>query len=365
MSRDKDLTLLLSLWGRVPYTLRWLAYADSVRFPFKMLLADGSNDADAKTVENAVKAKGSFPHLDIDYVRYPEDKRPPDYFNKLEDAFSHIKPPFSCVGDNDDFPVPFGLAQCLDFMKKNEGYAACGGRYSGIYIDSGGVYGAPRFERRNPCWDIPAPSAGERMRAHFSRYQLTWYDVHPSALHRSLYRRLKEAAPKDLFLMELLTSFLAAAEGRVKKLPILTLIRQHGTPNTSSAQARERGDALGRMLQENWSVDFAGFVDSVSRVIAQKDGISPGQASSLVREGYRRYSGKVLAKTLAASSGPKKTTALKGLLESALGPERFERWRAKYNQSRIPLWADPQDRSALTAVRDFLAAPESARAQKA
>lgn len=361
MNHDKDLTLLLTLWGRPAYTRRWLRYAEKIRFPFKILLADGSPEADARLIAADVQESGHFPHLDIKYVRYPEDKDLPDYFNKLDDSFSRITTPFSSLGDNDDFPVVAGLRQCLDFMRANADYASCGGGYGGIYIASGGLYGEPRFEKYNPPFSLEASRAGDRTLAHFSRYQLTWYDVYPAALHLSLYRRLKEAAPRDLFLMELLISFLAAAEGKVKKLPALTLVRQHGAPQTSSGSARQKGDALGRMLLETWSDDISRVIAAVSQIISEKDGISLERAQSLTRDGYRQYAAGPVAKAL---NGVKNTAALdriKDIIRLGLGSERFELWRGKLNSARIPLWADAQDREGLYAIRDFLAQAPAAK----
>ena len=47
MTADNELTILLTLKDRAPFTFRWMSYANSIRFPFKVLIADGGADETA------------------------------------------------------------------------------------------------------------------------------------------------------------------------------------------------------------------------------------------------------------------------------------------------------------------------------
>ena len=44
MDIDKSLTIILVIKDRASYTLRWMAYADRISFPYKVLIADGGKD---------------------------------------------------------------------------------------------------------------------------------------------------------------------------------------------------------------------------------------------------------------------------------------------------------------------------------
>ena len=70
MSDSPHLTILLTLKDRAPFTERWLRYAASVRLPFRILVADGSQGNEAEPLVAAARAAG----LDIEYVRHPVDR---------------------------------------------------------------------------------------------------------------------------------------------------------------------------------------------------------------------------------------------------------------------------------------------------
>ena len=91
MAHDSGLTILLTLKDRTAYTFRWLAYLDSVKFPFTVLIADGGSDED---VPRALSATSSFPNLNYEYIRYPPDRTYADYYAKIENASARIQTPF-------------------------------------------------------------------------------------------------------------------------------------------------------------------------------------------------------------------------------------------------------------------------------
>ncbi|MGA9951110.1 MAG: hypothetical protein WBQ24_22905, partial [Xanthobacteraceae bacterium] len=85
------LTIVLPLRGRHLFTLRFLWYADKLRLPYRILIADGQvNETVARHIENS---RTFFPNLDIDYVRYPDDAGYPQYFAKMADAMRRVRTP--------------------------------------------------------------------------------------------------------------------------------------------------------------------------------------------------------------------------------------------------------------------------------
>lgn len=114
MSDNKELTVLLTLWDRVPCTFRWMAYASKVNLPFRVLIADGGSD---QSVAEVLANRTNFPNVDYEYIRYPYDATPTHYYAKVLDALNRVETPFVVLADNDDFFVVDALLRSLEFLK--------------------------------------------------------------------------------------------------------------------------------------------------------------------------------------------------------------------------------------------------------
>src|SRR2546430_1287449 len=135
---DRDLTVLLPLKGRPEFTLRWMKYADSVRFPFRVLIADGSED---ETGPKILSNKANFPNVNYEYMRYPYDQTYAEYYSKVVDALSHVKTPFAVMADNDDFFIVEGLRNAVAFLRAHPDYSACSGHIGVFWVMPSEEYG--------------------------------------------------------------------------------------------------------------------------------------------------------------------------------------------------------------------------------
>lgn len=301
MAADARLTLVLTLRGRPLFTRRWLDYAQAMALPFKIYLADGSDDKDAAFVDDLLRDTARFSKLDLEHARYPFDAAYSDYYAKVADALSRTKTPFAALTDNDDFPVARGFERLTAFLEAHPDYSACGGRMAEANVESADrLYGRVALSPGFPQRDLGEGSARERVGSLFARYQTSFYDVHRTSFLKDCFASLAKASPADVFLAELWTAFLVAGAGRVKKLPDVFLVRQRDTPDTQAATEAKKGDCLDRMLVPTWSKDFNGFADAIARAIVALDGGSFEEARAAVVSGYRTYASPSWAAALAA-----------------------------------------------------------------
>jgi glycosyltransferase domain-containing protein len=112
MPIDNNLTVLLIIKDRQPFTFRWMKYANDTSFPFKVLIADGGKDPAAT---KKLSGYGNFPNVDYQYIRYPYDQTYQEYFTKIKNAISEVKTPYVALAD-DDFFLPNGLRSCVRFV---------------------------------------------------------------------------------------------------------------------------------------------------------------------------------------------------------------------------------------------------------
>jgi len=315
MAADARLTIVLALRGRPLFTQRWLDYAQAVSLPFKVFLADGSDDKDASFVRDLLQEKARFLNLDVEYARYPFDAAYSDYYAKMADALKQTRTPFTALVDNDDFPVARGLERMTTFLESHPDHSACGGRMAEVNVESPDRLSGGRvvLSPGHPQRDLDEPSARARVESLFARYQTSYYDVHRTAFMKDCFASLNKAAPADVFLAELWTALLAAAAGPVKKLPDVFLVRQRNTPGTTADGEAKKGDCLDRMLLPTWSKDFSAFTDTIARAIVARDGGSVEESRSAVTRGYRTYASPSWAAALTAKSPARNGTAYAAL----------------------------------------------------
>lgn len=291
MAHSAPLTILLPLKDRVPFTQRWLAYADA-NLPFRILVADGGADESVAALVAERKAAG----LDVEYIRYPYDFSYGDYFSKIADALARVTTPLVVMADNDDFFIPQGLARAVEFMLAHPEYVACGGQSALFWVGdaSQSSHTDARYSDRVE-WKCSSQfasdvsdSAEQRLRERCRGANDVFYAVHRTDLLRSHFAAVRDCNFHDLFLMEELVMFLTAISGKTGQLDTLYIARQQDSPGSSAGAHEARfGDWYDRMLQPTWSADFALFADRTSAALARADGLPLEDARRAVTESYK------------------------------------------------------------------------------
>jgi glycosyltransferase domain-containing protein len=291
MNHANDLTILLAVKDRVPFTQRWLAYAASVQLPYKIMIADGGSDAATEQVASGGRALG----LDVEYVRYPFDATYADYYAKLADALSRVPTPFAVMADNDDMFIPEGLARAVRFLTANPSYVACGGQCAVFWVSSGDggvgdtVYGdSLEWKCTSHLHSDVAETARQRLIDHALNSSDAFYSVHRTAVLRRAFEVVRECNPRDLFLMEQTVAFHTAIAGKCRQLDHLYIARQQDSPGSSGGTHQERfGGWFERMLQPTWSDDITRVVDAASQALACADASPIDTARRVILDAYK------------------------------------------------------------------------------
>ena len=291
MTGPADLTIVLTLKDRAAFTLRWMHYANHVRFPFKVLIADGGADA---SVPRLLSDASRFPHVAYEYVRYPFDATYSHYYAKALDALERVRTPYVALADNDDLFVVDGLKKAVEFLAANPDYVACGGQCIPFWISGAQdaqvpVYGKNiEWKYSNNATTEISPSARERVRNQSLGVNDLFYDVFRADELRRQFAILKAFDPKDLFLVEELVAYLSAIAGKIRQLDCLYVARQQNAPGSSGgAHQQAHGGWWGRMLLPTWSADFTKFVEIAATHLAAADGIPLAEARDWIVKCYR------------------------------------------------------------------------------
>lgn len=297
------LTIVLPLRGRHFFTLRFLWHANEARLPYRILIADGQvNEALARHIENH---RDAFPHLDIEYVRYPDDTGYSRYFTKMADALGRVRTPYAMLADNDDFLGPHGIEQALDFLDANPDHVAALGQpvgfaaYSGLNARDGGVYGRLNRLRTYPSRASAASSTIERLR-QAGLSLLIYYSVYRTEALATLWREDREIDFTDLMLHETYHAMRTLTLGKVRaNAATITYYSQIGT-STSSDPMR---NWVGHLLRSRFTVDTA---EMVKRIAGAEAGANTDAAAEEAHSNIESYFRDFLWSNYGAVAGMKR-----------------------------------------------------------
>ena len=278
------LTIVLPLKGRHLFTLRFLWHANRARLPYRFLIADGEvHPALAEVLENSGE---HFPNLDLQYIRYPDDRDFSCFFAKMADALGRVTTPYAMLADNDDFLAYGGLERALDFLQSHADYVCSGGRvagfsvYSGLNNPSHGLRGKlNRLYAYYHSEDVSSPVVAERLRQGGLKLWIYYAVVRTEAL-AAICREVAELDFSDLQVHEAFHVMRALTFGKAHSDDAtVSYFRQYGTSLYSSFKK----DWVHHLVRSRFTSDVHALVERISAVPAAADGADPAAVAEDVR----------------------------------------------------------------------------------
>jgi glycosyltransferase domain-containing protein len=293
---DPRLTVVLPLKGRHLFTLRFLWHANRARLPYRFLIADGEvHSALAVLLEDS---RRTFPALDIEYIRYPDDIDFQHYYAKMADALSRVRTPYVKIADNDDFLACLGLECCVDFLDSHPDYICCSGGIGGFSVHARSRDALERvvgpFNKLAYCYaprdrsiDLNSPSTIERVLAG-ARNTWNFFAVFRTPALALMWHELCELAPTSFVLKERFLAMRTLTMGKGRSIPgIFSYWRQYWTSlqlHWASSDSATRKDFVYYLLRSRFTGDFANVLDRVARLIAEYDGGDPAAIAERLRQ---------------------------------------------------------------------------------
>lgn len=355
---SQRLTVVLPLRGRPLFTLRFLWHANAARLPYKFIIADGEvTPALARLLEGSPTI---FPHLDIDYIRYPDDTDFGRFFAKLTDALQRATTPYAMVADNDDFLMFSGIEKSLDFLDSNRDYVCCGGGIGGFAVYSrkypllGGLRGplnrlAYRYMPYDRSFDFGSTSVAERLLLGL-RNSWSYYAAFRTPALTTVWREAAEMNLSDLQLHEKFSAMRTLTLGKARSDPAtIAYLRQYWTTLGFAL----RKDWVHHLVRNRFSTDFAEIIARISGHAAAADGTDPDVTAENLRNNVAEWLGYFLRRNYGPSA------ALRGYLRSTV-PNLLE-WVKTRRRYAVPF----DRRSVLGKLRSNGAAEDDVTAFRA
>jgi glycosyltransferase domain-containing protein len=309
------LTIVLPLKGRHLFTLRFLWHANKARLPYRFLIADGEVHPElAKLLEDSRK---TFPDLDIEYIRYPDDVDFKRYYAKMADVFQRMRTPYAKIADNDDFLSPAGLECCMDFLDAHSDYVCCSGGIGGFSLraspcDSRELVIGPfnklayRCGPHDQAIDLNSPSATERVVAGL-RNTWNFYAVFRTPALALMWKEAQEIDLTNTQLHERFMTMRTLTLGKARcDSSFFSYWRQYWTSlqlHWTSSRSAVRRDFVYYLLRSRFTEDVANVLDRTSHRLAELDGGSPDEIAERLRISLENWVGDLISLDFGVTAG--------------------------------------------------------------
>ena len=288
------LTIVLPLKGRPLFTLRFLWHANRARMPFRFLIADG--EVRPPLPEMLENSRELFPHLDIEYVRYPDDSDWIRYFAKMYDALQRVRTPYVMLADNDDLLAPAGIERCMEFLDTRPDYVCCAGGIAGfsIYAPRSAlpdkVLGslnkltysyAPDSSPEEVCSDDVHARVGSGFHCYWF-----FYSVYRPRVLELVWKEIVEMDFSNIHALELYSTLRTLTLGKAYQDQTVTSYFKSDAGaggHWATSEAAPSASFIYHLLRSRFCADLSAMIERISLAVSEADGSDAEESAEQLR----------------------------------------------------------------------------------
>jgi len=261
------LSITIPTKNRPAYLHRQVQYYFDVGFKGNLYIGDSSHAEIAESTEFFIeKFRG---RMNIIYRKFPELGEA-ETTQKLLDI---VSTPYAVWSGDDDFLVPKGLDECIEFLESNPEYHAAHGVAIAVnHTNNNEVTGSWKYY--GPV--VEGDTASKRLLQYLDNGSDVHYSVHRIESRRRMYKYSPLLKSHILAAAEM-PCLMSVILGSIKQLDCLTLVR--GIHNTRHKEP----DVYERILNPEWCNSLHILHESLSDELAQTDNITVEQAKEIVK----------------------------------------------------------------------------------
>lgn len=218
----KLITLMIPTYNRPEFLKRILQYYNQYKVNFNIIVADSSKPYNKKLNRKIVQL---FPNLNILYIDKFSSKLISHH--KFAKMVEFVKTKYCVFCADDDFIVPNGINEAVDFLEKNADYSTAHGSYISFYAFNNPL-GPKKFWWNfiYPYRSITYQKAEDRLAAHPDDCQQVLYAVRRTEIVKTCYSELLKSQVNPLLFGERLPDVLTIILGKMKRLNNFYAARQ-------------------------------------------------------------------------------------------------------------------------------------------
>jgi glycosyltransferase domain-containing protein len=274
--------------------------------PFRFLIADGEvRPPLAEMLENSREA---FPHLDIEYIRYPDDDNWRRYFAKMHDALRRVRTPYVMLADNDDFLAPAGIERCMEFLDSRPDYVCCTGGIAGFSLyaprsaPQGKLLGSVNrltssYTPDSSPEEVRSDDVRARMQSGFHCYWFFYSVYRPRALEL-IWKEIVEIDFSNFHALELYSTLRTLTLGKALQDQTVTSYFKQSDAGAgwhwATSEAAPSASFVYHLLRSRFSTDFSAMIERVSRAVAEADGSDAGEIAEQIRLSAEQFVDRII-----------------------------------------------------------------------
>lgn len=302
---NKDLTLILTIFGREEFTQRWLAFQNFHKCDYPILILDSKGDP-------YFKDKGclerDYPNLDCSYYLLENHgiENIEFYFKfVLPKAVSLIDTEYFILDDNDNFIVSRNLEKCISFLDDNKDYSSARGNgyrfwfHAKYNIDPLYKLFSRRFITIKPDHlSLEDEDPFKRITWMLNHTDsdnnplLNWYSVFRTSDGRKVLSAIANAEGFDPYFAELFILIGYLNLGKSIVLDHTHWIQQHGSSESLAQLLAEYSVPIDRIFMENNLNYLESFLDSFDQSDENKKSLKITIYNRLLNQHVRRLEKK-------------------------------------------------------------------------
>jgi len=258
------ISLLIPTINRSDFIIKYLNYLKENVFQGQVLIGDSSGQEHFCATKNFVK---DF-NCKFEIKQYSHPSMYP--YQCINHMLKDINCPYSMFIPDDDILIPSTLEKCVSFLEENPDYSGVGGMSVLCEIFSGDYNKIMSIGRYN-VRELDGERATDRVYDFTSNYSVIAYTL---ARTEQFKKRFPEHVEKfDVAIgNELLPSVVLAAQGKVKMLDELFVVRQIHQRRILFPTVFDT------ILQPHWASSTTNFIEYLARIVAEEDSISYEEA---------------------------------------------------------------------------------------
>lgn len=214
--------LFIPTYNRPEFLRRLLNYYSYFQFKHRIIVADSSTNQNKKINKNIVL---QFKDLNILYLDKFSSKQISHH--KFGEMVKYAKSKFCVFCADDDFLIPSGIEEAVDFLENHPDYSGVHGSYIAFYIYDK-IPGLKKFLWRfiYSIKTINSPDPLTRLKFHIENYNQVLWAVRRTDVVKKAYSEFVKFKVSPILFGELTPDMLTVILGKVKRINIFYSARQ-------------------------------------------------------------------------------------------------------------------------------------------
>jgi glycosyltransferase domain-containing protein len=228
-----DITIVLTIYNRVSFTINWLNFAEEQKIPFDIIISDGGN---IKNIQNELNLKNR--KLNIRYKKFKFYRNYIKIHEKYYEVLKYVKTKYIIFAEDDDYINYKGYIKSANFLKKNKKFSSVKGKsILGELSPQSSFfnYFVLRKENKNfNSFKILNKNHDERL-LNFVKYPQVslWNGLHRVSNMKIVFKILNRNF-YNLHATEKIFQFMVVSFGKIKFLNIIDYVKIDNTEFSSS-----------------------------------------------------------------------------------------------------------------------------------